>query len=44
VQWDLNRAGAKSDEYDPVPSGHYIANLRVGARMIRKSFEVVTEE
>ncbi len=44
VQWDLNRSGAKSDEYDPVASGNYVANLRVGVRIVRKSFDVVAEE
>jgi photosystem II stability/assembly factor-like uncharacterized protein len=44
LQWDLNKANAKADEYAPVPSGSYTANLRVGTRIVRKSFEVQTEE
>ncbi|MCI0685190.1 MAG: hypothetical protein L0Y71_24085 [Gemmataceae bacterium] len=44
LQWDLNRPGAKADEYDPVPSGEYIVNLRVGNQIVRKVFQVETEE
>jgi len=44
LQWDLNKVGAKADEYDPVPSGEYIANLRVGNQIVRKTFQVEAEE
>jgi hypothetical protein len=44
LQWDLNKSGTKTDEYNPVPSGEYYANLRVGDRMIRKKFTVESEE
>jgi hypothetical protein len=44
VQWDLNKEGTKKDEYDAVPSGSYIVNLRVGNRIVRKSLEVHAAE
>jgi photosystem II stability/assembly factor-like uncharacterized protein len=44
LQWDLNKPGAKEDEYDPVPSGEYIVNLRVGNQIVRKTLHVETEE
>ncbi len=44
LQWDLNLPDTKSDDYNPVRTGAYVANLRVGNQLLRKSFQVETEE
>ena len=44
LQWDLNKPGTKTDEYNPVPSGEYYADLRTGDRIVRKMFTVEAEE
>jgi photosystem II stability/assembly factor-like uncharacterized protein len=43
-QWELNLPGTKKDEYYPVPSGEYYANLRVGDQIARKRLLVQVEE